>query len=910
MRLRSALPLAIFFFFAVLLLGTLPCQAHRPPDPPDRTSHPLVERFLDSKPGDTFAVFTNGLTLLVRSLPGTQVVSSRVYVRAGSIYEGAQMGAGLSHYLEHVVAGGTTRSFSEEQARQRLERLGGASNAYTSHDRTVYYITTTASHWKESLDLLLSYVSECALAPKEVAREKAVILQEIRMGQNEPGRELWKLFMKTAYRVHPVRHPVIGYEDVFARVNRKQLQAYYQARYQPQNMVVAVAGPVDPDQVIAFVADKIGQVPRAQAPPVVLPPEPRPLGRRWVEKPMPSARMVHAMVGFRSVPLAHEDLYALDVLSILMGDGRTSRLYQRLKEKDNLVLSVGAFNWTPAYVPGQWVVSLTLPPDNWPRVFQSLDEELEAVRSHKVSRKELEKAKKKVIADHVFAKETAEEMASSLASSYFDTGDPYFDEDYVDGIRQVTREDILRVARRYLTEEAMTVAAIVPASPPQASAAVAPPPPARQAKGPSLIRLPNGLRVLLQEDHRLPTATLQLYGLGGLLLEEPGQEGLAALTASLLTAGTKKRNKLEIAQALEAVGGHIASGSQNNTYFVTSQVLSSDVNLALDILADVITHPTFPREEIRKKKHETLQAIQRQDEDWQMELVRLFKKAYFSKHPYGHDRLGTVDSVSAFTRQDVLAFYRKMVTPQTAVLAVYGDFDSERLLKRIRKVLGSWTAPTPPARKLPLETHPLQTSRPLEKQTDKTSVGLFVGTNGLDLRDPRRPVLDVLDAVLSGIGYPGGRLHQALRGGTNNLVYVVHGFPFYGLNGGFFGVITQTTLDNAPRVEQIVLTNLEKVTREEISPEELERAKDMVITMHALDLEGLPSRAQSAAVNEVLGLGFDYDQRYPERVRKVTAQEVRRLAKELFSGRLIVRTIPRNPAGALPLDTPRPKHRP
>jgi zinc protease len=270
--------------------------------------------------------------------------------------------------------------------------------------------------------------------------------------------------------------------------------------------------------------------------------------------------------------------------------------------------------------------------------------------------------------------------------------------------------------------------------------------------------------------------------------------------------------------------------------------------------------------------------------------------------------LGTPESVAAFTRDQVLDFYEKMVAPQSSVLAIYGDFDREKLLKRLDKALGSWNRPQPAIPNLPRETQPLQGSRVVEQETDKTSLGLFVGTGGLDLRDPRRPVLDVLDAALSGIGYPGGRLHEALRGGTNNLVYVVHAFPFYGLNGGFFGVITQTTLENAGRVEQIVLEKLEGLTREEMSPTELERAKDMVLTMHALDLEGLDARAQSAAVHEALGLGFDYDRRYPDLVRKVTARDVLELARELFSARLIVRTLPRNPAQALPLDAPRPRH--
>ena len=161
----------------------------------------LVQRTLSSKPGDLFVVLKNGLTVLIRSQTESDVVSAQVFVRAGSIYEGKYLTAGISHYLEHVLSGGSTRSFTETEAKERLERFGGATNASTSFDRTVYYINTSTEHWKEALDLLLSYVSESTLDPQQVLREKAVIQQEIKMGENNPGSELWKLFMKTAYRV-------------------------------------------------------------------------------------------------------------------------------------------------------------------------------------------------------------------------------------------------------------------------------------------------------------------------------------------------------------------------------------------------------------------------------------------------------------------------------------------------------------------------------------------------------------------------------------------------------------------------------------------------------------------------------------------------------------------------------------
>lgn len=900
-------------FVAVLWLMGLAAWVPAPKAVASSAPESFVDQRLPSQSEDVFVVLRNGLTVLVRPRDDTDVVAAKIFVRAGSIFEGEKMGAGLSHYLEHVVSGGTTASFTEQEARDRLEKLGGATNAYTSHDRTVYYITTSTAHWRAALDLLLSYVTECTLDASQVIREKAVIQQEFKMGENDPHRELWKLFMKTAYAVHPVRHPVIGYEDLFVQTTREDLLQYYKARYQPQNMVLAVAGRVEPQEVIAFVAEKTGGAERTRWTVDGLPSEPAPIGSRWAEKSLTLARMVQAMVGFRSVALSHEDLYALDVLAIVSGEGRTSRLHQRLKERDQSVLQVQAFNWTPAFVPGQFVVSMTLAPQHWPKVLEALKDEIRKVQEQGVEEAELEKAKKKVIASHVFGKETTQAMAASLGSSYVDTGDPYFEDRYAENIRRVRKGDVIRVARRYLVESAMTVAAVVPqgtSSPFESAtsawgAAAAGTPTSATRR----LTLNNGLRVLLKEDHRFPFVTLQLYGIGGVFLENPEEEGYAAMTASLLTAGTQRRSKLEIAQALESVGGTLATGSQHNTYFVAAKVLKDDLSLALDVMADVVLHPMFPLSEVEKKKQETLLAIKKQDENWQTELVRLFKKNYFQDHPYGHDVLGTEATVQRITREILQRFYAKMVVPQRAVLAIYGDFDAQRVIPLIKKAFGSWPSSGPSA--MPMvkaQALAFEGMRVVEKTSDKTSLGLFVGTRGLDLEDPRVVVLDVVDAVLSGIGYPGGRLHNALRGGEKDLVYVVHAFPFHGYRAGYFGVITQTTLKNAQQVESVVHEHLDRLMGEPIGEEELQRAKDMVITMHLLGLESLEAQAQSAAVNELLGLGYDYASRYPDLVRSVTANDVQALARELLKDRLVVRTVPENPVEVLPEPMPSPSH--
>jgi zinc protease len=868
----------------------------------------FVQRTFYSKPGDLFVVLKNGLTVLLRSQTDSDVVSAQVFVRAGSIYEGKYLSAGISHYLEHVLSGGATRSFTEAEAKDRLERIGGATNASTSFDRTIYYINTSAPHWKEALDLLLSYVSESILDPQQVLREKAVIQQEIKMGENNPSSELWKLFMKTAYRTSPARIPVIGYEEVFVKLDHDALEDYYQQRYQPENIVVAVAGKIVPDEVLQFVSEKTKDFTRKAAGPLMVPPEPAQVSPRWEEKGLPLARLAEAMVGFPSVTLYHRDLYALDVLAILLGEGQTSRLYYRLKDKENKVLSVSASNWTPSFVQGQFMISLTLDPQNWPRILDPIEEEINRLKKDLVAPDELERAKKLVVAEHIFGKETVSALASSLASSYFETGDPYFDENYVENIRRVSREDIRDAARRYLLMDRLNVAVIKPETSGETVARTETGTDKSAATSSVEVQsLKNGLKVLLKKDASLPLVTIQLYGLGGLLLEDLQKPGLSSFTASLLTAGTKTRSKRQIALAIEGVGGSLESKSDYNTYHISIKVLKEDLDLALGILADIVRNAQFPQDEMEKKRKETLLAIKKLDENWQTEVMRLFKQNYFQQSSYKNDRLGTPESVQSFSRDEVLTFYRRMVNPNQSVLAIYGDLDTKKTLATLHKRLESWNARPVVLTQQTDETRPLTADRTIEKKNDKTSCGLFIGTDGMSLNDPHRPVLDVLDGVLSGTGYPGGRLFEALRGGKEDLVYVVGAFPFYGKRAGFFGVITQTTMNNLDKVQEIILSNLKRLAEEAVPSEELQNAKDMMRTMHQLGLETVDAQARSAAVNEVLGLGWDYDRKYVPLIEAVAAEEIQGLARELFSKTLIARTLPEHPVDILSVDVPPPR---
>ena len=219
-------------------------------------------------------VFPNGLTLLIKENHSAPIVQANVYVKAGAIHEGEYIGHGISHHIEHIVSGGSTRKRTEAEYEEITSRLGGDCNAWTSRDHTCYYISSTAENLPLILEVLSEWVFECAFAEEEFEREHGVIEREIELGMEEPRGRLWQLTMGTMFKVHPAGYPTIGYLDNFLRLERGDLLRHYERWYVPENTIVVVVGDVETDSVIALAEGTFGAYPRRSPPTLTLPEEP------------------------------------------------------------------------------------------------------------------------------------------------------------------------------------------------------------------------------------------------------------------------------------------------------------------------------------------------------------------------------------------------------------------------------------------------------------------------------------------------------------------------------------------------------------------------------------------------------------------------------------------------------------
>jgi zinc protease len=359
-------------------------------------------------------VLKNGLRIVVKEDHSKPLAALRIYVHTGGVMEMEYLGCGISHYYEHLLSGGSTSTRSEAESAKILQELGGQNNAYTSSDLTCYFVTTHKDLIGKAIDLYGDWMMNNTLDQKEVEREKAVILKEINMGEDEPNRVIYKLFIETMFRKPPIRVPNIGYREVFEGVTREDLVRYYRNHYAPNNAVVAVAGDVDPEEIFGLVEKAMGGWRRRPIPVVMLPEEPRQTSPRYAEV-QHDVKQPRARMGWHTIDLFHEDLYALDMVSAVLSSGRSSRLRRRVVEEEKLTDSIVTYSWTPNFMTkGVFGVVFQAPADKLDRVVAAVKEEVARIQSAPPTAEELERARVAVVAEYQLRLQSVQDQAEQV----------------------------------------------------------------------------------------------------------------------------------------------------------------------------------------------------------------------------------------------------------------------------------------------------------------------------------------------------------------------------------------------------------------------------------------------------------------------------------------------------------------
>ncbi|MFG0250819.1 MAG: M16 family metallopeptidase [Phycisphaeraceae bacterium JB051] len=886
---------------------------------------PVPYTILQDRPDRLMVSLPNRMILVAQELHAAPVVSAQVWVNTGSVFEQEHVGAGLSHFLEHLLAGGSTTNRTETESNALLGRMGARTNAATGLSTVHYYIDATSDNTTQVVDLLSDWMQNSQITQTEYERERQVIQREFEHGMGSPDRIFWKLTQQARYTNHPARHPTIGYLDEFLSITRDEIYDFYKRMYVPNNMVFAVSGDIDRHEVINQLAELWKDVPASDLPANLSFP---------IEKKLTSPRTVEGTAAIKrprlrlawpGTRLAGEHDYALDLLGIILGQGESSRLVQTVRDQQQLVTNVSAFNlsfaWGEGFFGAGAEIADASDPDAVAKVKAAILQQIDKVIAEGVTDEELARAKRKTIARVAYDGQSAHALADSVASNICGMADPDYDKHYAHAIQSITKDDLHKAAKAILDHSRLITVLLKPEEGDKPAADVLVRNDAdkdttlpteaidldnagrldeiklklasdKQDIAPitvepiKVVTLDNGLRVLFQKSNLVPAVSIQMYTLGGLLADEPGEQGIANAIDSMLMRGTTTRDAQQIAKQLEDLGASIGSSCGNNTSYIRGICLSQDLPTVLDLFADVALNPTFPESEWDKLKPRLLAAIDRQEDSWQGQLQLNFRKTYFGEnHPWATTTVGRKDVIENLTVEQMRERFSQRLSAKDTVLAIFGDVDVDKVTQLVNEQFGKMPAVAAKPFELPQNTQPQSGVYVYESKQPLAAVQIGLGP-GVTRDDPDFPKIAVLSRLIS--DFPSGWLEAQLRGKGPGLAYAVWAYQVTGMMPGYLAVGFNTQAATAQ--EAINRTNeiLKQAQEQSIEESEVLRARASVITNEIMGKESNSDRAAEAALNLLYGVGLDDSEKFMAAVKAMDATTLQAVAQKYLKNPVVV----------------------
>ncbi|MEY2561264.1 MAG: zinc protease [Verrucomicrobiota bacterium] len=816
-------------------------------------------------------ILPNGLTIIVQEDRSAPVASVQAWCGTGSIDENEHLGAGLSHILEHMLFKGTKTNPANAIA-QKIQDVGGYINAYTSFDRTVFWIDVPKDGTAVALEVLSDAMMNSTLPESEYAKEQEVIRREFAMGMDDPDRMAGQLLFATAFQRHPYRLPVIGQLDIFNQLTRDDVMQYYKARYVPNNLTFIVVGDVDAEAVFQRLAAFFKDHPARSLQPVYIPSEPLQLGRRIVNEEF-ETELTRLSLAWHIPEITHPDVPALDILSTILGDGRSSRLYRQVREESGLAYGISAFSYTPGD-PGLLGIDAMTEPAKRDAAQELVLEIIDEIKIAGVTSEELAKAKKISLSHHLGSLTTMRGQASDLGSNWFLTRNLNFTRDYLAAVQKITPEDLRRVAEKYLTDDNLTLVSLNPKTAPAAAGETVQPIVAGEIQK---MVLSNGLRLLVREDPRLPLVSMAAVFRGGLLAETPKTNGITRLMAKVLLKGTTTRSAEEIADTLEAVGGSMGSDAGNNSFSVAIDVTQPDLKLGAELLSDILLNATMPENAIAREKEVQLAGIKEDEEQLTTVARNILREALFRDHPYALRGKGSAESVIALGQQDLLGFRDRYVVGKNGVISVFGNVKATEVKEIFEKALAG-LRPGSLALTDAAQPAPLAKTSAVENLKDKAQGVLMAGYRGADMFSADRYALELIDEASSDLG---SRFFVRIRE-QMGLAYYVGASQMQGLVPGVFLFYVGTDPQKIEPVQTALLEEINRLASEGLTQQELARAKKKMIGQQQIANQSNDSFGYMAALDELYGLGFDHYKMLEREVEAITIGDVKRVAAKYF----------------------------
>jgi len=842
-------------------------------------------------------VLPNGLTLLIQEDHSAPVVAIVTYVKAGYFDETDQEN-GLAHALEHMFFKGTQKRGVGDIAKE-TKASGGYLNAHTIYDNTTYYTVLPSTGFAKGLEIQADAYANSAIDARELAREMEVIIQEAKRKSDNPSAVATETLYELLHDAHRMRRWRIGREPGLRAFTRDLMNNFYRNFYRPGNTILSISGDVDPADALRRVTELYGDLESLDPVRHPGPPEPKHDDFRYRELAGDIAQS-QLVLGWRTPGTLDPDSAILDAAASVLATGRASRLYRAVREK-KLASSITAYDYTPTEL-GVFVVHAETAPESTPEAARVIWDQMHQLRVGEIEEDELVRVRRIFEARWVRRFETAEGRANYLAEwealGGWRLGDEYFRR-----FMSASADDIQRVARKYLSDERAAALIYRPETAPLVAHDAADmkrilgeggterlpaiprhakitPPEAKPAKlekeeaGVSVFRA-DEVPVLVRRKPGTPMASIGIYIVGGAVEEEPEHAGLTLLTARSMLKGTTTRSAAQIAEDSEMLGGSISASAGSDSFGWSISVPTSRLAEAVELLGDVILRPTIPDEAFETERTVALSNVAMLRDDMYRYPMRLASSVAFAKHPYGMPAMGTEESLRTITAEQAREWHKSRILESAIVIGVVADADPKEVADIVARELGSLQLRKDP--KVAKPRWPKSVKIAAESR-DKAQTAIALAFPAPPRNDESRFAASLIATVTSGLG---GRFFDELRD-KQSLAYTVQAAVSERRLAGMFVSYIATSPEKEGIARAGLLAEFAKLRDQLVSEEEMTRAKEYVVGSHAISQESGGAQLGEMLDAWMLGEGLHELLEYDTRIRAVTADQMRDVARKYF----------------------------
>lgn len=865
---------------------------------------------------DEYTLTSNGLQVLLLPEHSSPTLTFMVTYRVGSKNEVTGT-TGATHILEHLMFKGTTQRDRSKgnNVDQLLERTGAKYNATTWLDRTNYYENLASEQLAAVADMEADRMRNLLLRDEDRRPEMTVVRNEFERGENSPIQSLYKEIYQAAFVAHPYHHSTIGHRSDIEKVSIEKLREFYNTFYWPDNATVSIIGDFQPDEALAIVKKSFGVYPRSPKPiPAVYTEEPAQTGARRVI--VKRAGQLGVVAIAHKIPAAtHPDYAAVTLLSAILADGKNSRLYKAVTDK-NLSTGVDAdtgFNSDPTV---HILFAPLAPGVKHIDVEKAITQEVERLKRDGVTAGELKAAVAKTLADAAFKRDGSFAVAGNL-NECIAAGDWSLFYSLDEATQRVSVADIKRVANSYLNDDQSTTGWFVPTGSIGATATQAAKSSALPSSGPYYYRPPGveapgvtvataagaaagaGLVAKIAPNARVnkiagidviaypmgvkDVVTLRATLPAGRALAGSGNPSIPMLTGMLLDQGTRKQDKFAIAEKLEAVGASIHFRVGVDVLEVSAKSLKKDAPLVLNLIAEQLREPAFSAAEFAKAKKQYAGALQRRLESTDFRATDAFSRAVYldahpNRNPVSADLLAAIEAAKL---EDVKTFYKTNYGPAHMTLVLTGDLDMSTLQAAVKQAFSGWAGGASVVRSAKAAvSHTPKEKRVQEvAMADKTSVSVVLGqASGLRYSDPDYQALRLATAIL-GSGFT-GRLMANVRD-KEGLTYGVDASLANDMfNDGDWKISASFAPDLLEKGIASTKRQLDRWYEAGVTPDEIESRKSNLIGSFKVNLATTDGMADTllAAVNR--GYDVNWLDDFPVKINAISAEQVNGVIKK------------------------------